>query len=352
MDRKLHWLMSLAFIAVLLAGGVIGLGALTRLTDAGLGCPDWPGCYGHLSVPNTQQATQQAAVSFPHTVFVAQKAWTEMIHRYFAGTLGLLVIVIVLLGFFAASKYGVSYLILSLLLLVMLIYQVVLGMWTVTLKLMPAIVASHLLVGMILLELLWVVYLKARSQTNPLMLDPKINKIKPFAIIGAILVFFQITLGAWTSTNYAAFSCPNFPFCVAHGAANYDFRHAFNLFAPMSNAARRSIYMLHRIGAFTVALYLLIMAVWLHIKMKVYYHLRKIIYGTLVLLMLQYTTGIINIFLLLPLPIAIAHNLIATLLLLCMVTFNFYIFSGREEVALMIKGAGKINGIKQMGLPK
>ena len=139
--------------AALLAFCVVLLGAYVRLSDAGLGCPDWPGCYGHLTVPQGETALQHAEQAFPSKPVVAHKAWKEMAHRYFAGTLGLLILAIFVMAWRGKQKPGISPLLPSGLLL-LVIFQAMLGMWTVTLLLKPAVVTSHLLGGMLTLSLL------------------------------------------------------------------------------------------------------------------------------------------------------------------------------------------------------
>jgi len=340
LDKKIQWLTLLTFIAAILAWGVFGLGAFTRLTDAGLGCPDWPSCYGHWSIPSTSEAIQQAMLKFPNSPFTTHKALTEMIHRYGAGALGLFVIAIAILCIFSTNKHRISYLVIAILLLVLLAYQAVLGMWTVTLQLMPIIVTSHLLVGMILLSLLWIAHLKARYEKYPIQINKKYNKSKFWVTLGLFLVFLQIALGAWTSTNHAALSCTSFPFCFSQGSASYDFRHAFNILTPMNNAARRSIQMMHRFSAFIVMLYSIVLTLFFYIKKQ--YKLATIMVVTLILLFLQVATGIMNVLLLLPLPIAITHNLIAALILMCMVTLNFYAFSKRKLSAEQEKKSHEI----------
>lgn len=152
---------NLSLIAVLLAFTVVLLGAYTRLVDAGLGCPDWPGCYGFLTVPEAHHEIQIATEAFPHTPVEAEKAWPEMIHRYFAGSLGLLVAVLAIIGFVNRHK-NEQPLVLSFALLGIIIFQATLGMWTVTMGLLPIIVMGHLLGGFITLTLLLLLFLNIR----------------------------------------------------------------------------------------------------------------------------------------------------------------------------------------------
>ena len=197
----------LAGIATVLAFCVVVLGAYVRLSDAGLGCPDWPGCYGKLLVPQAQAAIDAANQAYPDRPLEQHKAWKEMIHRYLASFLGLVIIVIVLLTW-RERRRGVS-LQLPYWLLVLVILQGLLGMWTVTLLVKPAIVLLHLVGGFATLSLLWWLYLSTGRRDSP-NVSRGLGRV---AIIGLLFLCVQILLGGWTSTNYAALSCPDFPTC-------------------------------------------------------------------------------------------------------------------------------------------
>src|SRR3990167_1358759 len=323
-----HGLVRISLLAVIVAWLVIGLGALTRLTDAGLGCPDWPGCYGHIGVP----------VQVLTTAMMKQKAWTEMIHRYCAGTLAVLVFLVATLCVLNAARHGVSYLVLALVIFLLVIYQALLGMWTVTLTLWPIVVSQHLLGGMGLFALLWLIFLKSWTSvpdnrhhfSTPYPLRSKI-----MALCGLMMLALQIALGAWTSTNYAALSCPDFPFCQGHWQQTFDFAAAFNVSAfggmnyeggVLSAAARQTIHMTHRIMAGAVMMYVIFMLGYFYRQQQHDPMLRKAMGILLILLMMQITWGILNIVLVLPLGIAVLHNLTAGLLLCAMVTVNYAVF--------------------------
>jgi len=317
----------ISLLATCLAFFVIVLGAYTRLTDAGLGCPDWPGCYGHWIVPN--------ASDNPSQVIDSAKAWTEMLHRYFAGLLGLLIFA---LSFLALKNRRLPKqpLVLPLILSGLVIFQGLLGMWTVTLKLLPIVVIAHLVGGMTTLALLcWLTL-----QYKPVKItfkSQKLSNLRTWAILGLFFLSIQIILGGWTSANYAALACTDFPFCQTHLKFPFDLSNAFriksgvagSIGAPLDSITLMSIHMLHRIGALVTTLIIgwLIFLVFFKTKNSFLRGLSIIIAG---LLITQVLLGITNIVALLPLPIAVAHNAVAALLLLSLVTLNFYLYTNRQ----------------------
>jgi len=214
-SKTIMWMRRITLASVLLALFVVVLGAYVRLNDAGLGCPDWPGCYGHIDVPQTADEIAKANADYPETQYDTAKAWYEMVHRYFASTLGLLILIIFGLALKAKQhiKFAVG-------LVGLVIFQGMLGMWTVTLLLKPLVVMSHLIGGMSLLSLLWWFYLKQSK--------PSANTSTPLqrlAVITTFILAIQIGLGGWTSTNYAATACPDFPTCQGQlWPDNMDFK--------------------------------------------------------------------------------------------------------------------------------
>lgn len=306
----------IASFAVFLALLVVVLGAYTRLTNAGLGCPDWPGCYGHLVVPNTSSVHIETT-----------KAWTEMIHRYFASGLGLLILSLLLL----AAKWRKNKnhpLFIPVCLSLLVIFQAALGMWTVTLKLLPVVVMGHLLGGLSILSLLWC--LRLQLSGTQIRLE---QKLRPFALFGLIILFLQIALGGWVSANYAGIACIGFPFCNGTLLPHMNFHEAFNMLSPigvnyqggvLDSQARVTIQMIHRMGAFITFFYLASLATWIMLKSKVT-RLRWQALLIATLLVGQIILGILNVTELLPLPIAVAHNACAALLLLAVVTLNYYV---------------------------
>lgn len=329
----------LVVFAVALALCVVILGAFTRLRDAGLGCPDWPGCYGHLLWPGTPDQIAAADTRFPDSPFEHEKAWPEVVHRYFAATLGLVIIAINLVAWRHRKVSGQPQK-LPLLLLALVIAQGMFGMWTVTLKLWPQVVTAHLLGGFMTLSLLWLLALRLQNRPWP---PPDISQrhwmaLRPWAMLGLVLVVCQIALGGWTSSNYAALACPDLPTCQGYWVPPMmDFAHGFNIFqeigpnylgGQMDGTGRVAIHFTHRVGALVVVLYL----GWLLSRLYKYAggpHLRTQANVILLLLVVQVGLGLSNILGSLPLGVAVAHNAVGALLLLSLVSLNYRLFKSR-----------------------
>lgn len=295
-----------ALFACGLALIVILLGAYTRLTNAGLSCPDWPHCYGYLTAPHTASQMQTASERFPSTPVDVKKAWTEMTHRYVAGTEGLLIIGLAGLMLINRHRHDKASIYIAGALLVLLGTQVLLGMLTVTAQLKPIIVVGHLLNGLALASILWYAFLALhyRGKPNPTRLNNSVNK---WLWGGLLIVIAQITLGGWVSSHYAGLACIDFPYCNGR------------LFPAMQwnnlNHDLISIHMLHRFGAFITAAYLGVLAMALRKRITPFYS--NLILG---LLGLQLTLGILNILWLRPVWLAMIHHGVAIVLLLTMIT--------------------------------
>jgi len=321
---SLIWFRRIAMIATLLALCVVVLGAYVRLSDAGLGCPDWPGCYGALTVPQSEAAISHAQTAYPDKPIEAHKAWKEMLHRYVAGSLGLLILAIFVLAWRARSEISVSPWLPALLLL-LVIFQAALGMWTVTLLLKPVIVTSHLLGGMSTLGLLtWITHRHWGSVSARFVKSGQLR----FWIRGAFFIILaQVFLGGWTSSNYAALACTDFPTCHGVWVPDMDFATAFHWVRelgqgadgkPLELAAFTAIQWAHRIGAVVTFIYL----GWLGICLLRYAPMRAIAAILLLLLLAQVSMGIANLVLHLPLVLAVGHNLGAALLVITVVVMN------------------------------
>ncbi len=314
------------YIAFLLAVIVVQLGAYTRLKDAGLGCPDWPGCYGKLTLP--QQTIQLTHGPYSGQILIPAKAWPEMIHRYAAATLVILCFAAIVLIIYK-NKLPQQPVWIATSLLFLLFFQGLLGKWTVTLRLHPLVVMSHLLGGLSLLSLLWLLILRL-NQLSIKQSSSSEQKLKPWATLGLLLLIIQIVLGGWTSANYAAFVCPDFPMCQGQWWPTMNFSEGFNLWlnndinyegGVLSPSARTAIQMSHRIMAVitSVFLSLLIYKILNAIRKN---FLRNLAIFLMFLIGLQIILGSLNVLWVLPLPIAMAHNAIAALLLLTLITLN------------------------------
>lgn len=314
----------LALFATLLALIVVLLGAYTRLTHAGLGCPDWPGCYGFISVPKSEAQLAHAELHFPDAPVEAHKGWNEMIHRYFAGTLGLLISVLAGRAWVNRRHPGLPVK-LPLFLLAVVIAQAAFGMWTVTLKLWPQVVTGHLLGGFATLSLLFLLTLRL-SGVLPALTVPK--RLQYWATAGLLLVIGQIALGGWVSSNYAAVACIDFPTCHGQWLPPADFANGFHLTqhigpnylgGQLDSDARTAIHLTHRIGALLVTVVLLGLA-W-QLKAVGMSRLAGLL---LIALAAQITLGISNVLFHLPLPVAVAHNAGGAALLLTLVLVNYH----------------------------
>ena len=298
---------------------VIGLGAWTRLADAGLGCPDWPGCYGFVTFPTTPDEIAIAENLYPDSPVEIDKIIPEVVHRWFAASLGLLAIALLFIAF-RENKLKVE----SATLLLVIIGQGIFGYLTVSLKLHPLIVTSHLFGAMIATSLFLVIFMKSLKITKTYDV---LVKNKTLIIIGFVLIIFQIFLGAWTSTNYAARACLDLPYCQGQLVPDVDFKEGFNLFqsigpnylyGQMSYEARVAIHLTHRIGAIVVFFYSLFMAFKLWSK-----ETKPIIIGFLVVLFTQVFLGVNNVLSSLPLWNAVAHNIVGVMLFLSFVIMTF-----------------------------
>lgn len=311
------------WIAAAFALVVIVLGAYTRLADAGLGCPDWPGCYGKLTVPSTEAEVDEKHY-LEQRPLEPEKGWAEMVHRYFAGTLGLLILSIAAWSWYRRDVPRQPVL-LPTFLVGLVIFQALLGMWTVTLLLKPVVVMAHLLGGFATFSLLLLLAFRVGERDYiPLGAD----RMKVWAILGLIILVLQIALGGWTSTNYAALACPDFPTCNGAWVPESDFSEAFVMwrglginyeFGVLEHPARVAIHYTHRIGALITFLYLGWLSLGLIRAGGVMTGSGLLLAG---LLGLQVTLGIANVVLYLPLGVAVAHNMVAALLLGSIVMVN------------------------------
>jgi len=313
----------LAWFATALALFVVVLGAFVRLSDAGLGCPDWPGCYGQAAWPVETHEISQASEAFPESTVEPHKAWKEMVHRYFAGTLGLVVLALFLWAFNKRKDFSYT---LPLVLGFVIVFQAALGMWTVTLQLKPIIVMGHLMGGMLTLSLLCWLALSSSNSIKPYRYGGHVKQ--SMVVVGLVFIVFQIMLGGWTSSNYAALACTGFPLCNGQLWPEMNFSEAFVMwrglgvnyeFGVLDAPSRVAIQMTHRIGFVFLTLYLL----WLSSRLMKNRELMPLGLSVIGLLSLQVILGISNVVFNLPLAVATAHNAVAALLLLSLVVLLY-----------------------------
>ena len=319
----------IAILAAVLAFGVVMLGAYVRLSQAGLGCPDWPGCYGHVSVPTESEVNSTLLTARP---LEPARAWKEMIHRYFVGGLSTLIFALAVVALWRRKENDQPKL-LPVLLVLLLILQALLGMWTVTLLLFPPVVTAHLLGGLATLSLLALLvlqsggYLRHGAAATP--------RIRLFVALSLAVLICQIALGGWVSSNYAAIACPDFPTCQGSLWPAMDFAAGFSWhgLGPdyqggiLANSARMAIHMAHRLGALITFLLVggTVLGIWLKAPA-----LRRVTAVVGVLLVLQVCLGISLVELGWPLAIADLHNGVAAMLLVSVVTLNWAVNAGRR----------------------
>ena len=318
------WFQRILVITTILTLCVVVFGSYVRLTDAGLGCPDWPGCYGTLSVPQSEEAISQALQQFPDSMVETDKAWIEMIHRYIAGILGLLILFIAIKSYKLRDEIKIT-LKLPFFILTLVCFQAILGMWTVTKLLQPAIVTTHLIGGMTILGLMtFMTHRQLGTQIN----NDSINRhTMTIARLSLFVLFIQILLGGWTSTNYAALACTDYPTCHGSLIPDMNFKDGFSIFRELgmtssgeelSLQALHAIQWVHRMGAIVLTALVLYL----------FYLLRNFpglgFYRNLLLILIsvQFVVGIANLLLHLPIALATIHNLGAALLVIILVVIN------------------------------
>lgn len=321
---------TLVKLSLILTFVVIVLGAHARLTDAGLGCPDWPGCYGHLTVPSQPEQVSVAQSIWPDSPLESHKAWNEMIHRYAAGLLGLVILVIAIWSLMRVRQHPEQPVKLPLFLLALVIFQAALGMWTVTMNLQPLIVMGHLLGGFATFSLLYLLLLRLKRVHLPLG-DPGVRKLGGIALLALLVVVGQIALGGWVAANYAALACTSLPICEGDWVARLDVAGAFSVpeaatyqYGAHDFNERMTMHVAHRIGAIItmVVVGLLLLRGYRNASSQV---IRSNLNLVTLLLVLQVALGLSNIIFFLPLSVAVLHNAVGALLLLSLVGLNYRI---------------------------
>ncbi|TAN85492.1 MAG: heme A synthase [Gallionella sp.] len=320
--RKLVW------VTLFLTFDLIMFGAFTRLTDSGLGCPDWPGCYGQANPFQAHADIRAAETAMPTGPVTVMKAWIEMIHRYFAMGIGVLIVAMMVIAWRRWLKSGrreMKFLpVFPTVLFGFVCLQGAFGAWTVTLKLQPIIVTIHLLLGMALLALL--TWFGARQSDHPPV--PQLaSALRVPAALAIMLLAIQIALGGWVSSNYAALACTDFPLCHGTLLPQMDFANGFTLWRDLGMTAKGeylllpaliAIHWAHRAFAFAV----IIFVAWIALRALKIDGLRKTARWLLIMIALQFATGALTVFLNFPLALAVAHNGGAAILVLLLTMLN------------------------------
>jgi cytochrome c oxidase assembly protein subunit 15 len=359
-----RWLRTLAVAALSLCLCVVVLGAYVRLSAAGLGCPDWPGCYGHLTPAAAAADVRTATAPLAGRPLDSGKAWREMLHRYAAGTLGCLILSLATLGIaWRRERIVPSRLVAALLAIV--VVQGMLGALTVTWQLAPLIVSLHLLFGFTTLSLLWWLVLTlwlprvapvgasavaanavpgvaAAAGGLPRFSLPGLGTARRLALAGLVVLALQIALGGWTSSNYAAIACPDLPTCQGSWWPQADFRSAYVLWTGLgfdyeggvlANPARVAIHLTHRYGAAIVSLALLAAAL-AALRVRGMRPVTVAAATVVLALVLQLVVGISMVLMGFPLWLATAHNAGAALLLLAILALNRTLHPAATPAAL------------------
>jgi len=326
--QKLNW------VLVFMTFDLIVFGAFTRLTDSGLGCPDWPGCYGVSNPFHALGEIQQAETAMPSGPVTVIKAWIEMIHRYLAMTVGALILVQVGMAFSKLKSLGKFPLFCSLGLLLLVCIQGAFGAWTVTLKLQPIIVTIHLMLALLLLACLTIYAQQAWEQSSSV----HTLRIRPLPaqllLIAFVVLSIQIFLGAWVSTNYAVLACPDFPTCLGSVWPETNWGEGFTLWRQLglnaqgefiSPTALQTIHWAHRLFALAVLIVLGILGLKaLQLTTPVLSALGRFAKLLLVILLLQVITGISNVVFQWPLLAALLHTAGSAALVFCLVRMSYW----------------------------
>jgi cytochrome c oxidase assembly protein subunit 15 len=322
---------SLVYATTALAFVVVAVGAFVRLSDAGLGCPDWPGCYGQVTPAHAEEEIARAVGDQgggEHGPVSLRKAWKEMAHRYLAGTLGLLILSIAILAWRQRGVLRQSPALPGALVGIVML-QAALGMWTVTLLLKPVVVTLHLLGGMATFALLaWLALRQHALSDGGDASSAAARRLQPWALGGLAILVLQIALGGWVSSNYAALACIDFPTCHGVWRPDMDFRHGFQLVRELGRTAAgehlayealTAIHWTHRVGALVTFLYLGALALALARTRS----LGGYAAALAVALTVQVGLGIANVLGGVPLATAVTHNAVAAILLALLVMINF-----------------------------
>ena len=319
---------NLSFFGAFITLIVISAGAWVRLTDAGLGCPDWPGCYGMLTPPNTEKEIFEAQNSYPNSTIDIGKASREMLHRYLAGFLGLYILIVSYLTIKSGNNRSI---VLPILLVLLIIIQSLMGMLTVTQLVKPTIVTIHLLLGMMTASLIMIngfIFLEKESDSS------EVDKpLLTLIVICTFALIIQIFLGGWTSTNYASLACTDFPKCLNQWwPSEMSFDKAFTILnlpdinyegGYLDYTYKLAIHFTHRVGALILSILFLSLFIYIYFFQSNYLY-KKIGIFIMTFFIIQILLGISNVLLSLPITVAVLHTVNASILLMSMIALLYY----------------------------
>lgn len=320
--RKLAW------VTLFLAFDLVVFGGFTRLTDSGLGCPDWPGCYGHANPLQANAEIQNAQAAMPTGPVTEMKAWIEMIHRYLASTVGTLIAAMLVAAGYQRYRRNNSarefHLAFPLFLMGLILVVGAFGAFTVTMKLQPVIVTTHLLLGLVLLGALAWNWARLDGGTG----SWHAAALRGPALLALLVLVLQIALGGWVSTNYATLACGDFPLCQGKVIPQMDFANGYTLWRALGRtasgeylplAALTAIHWVHRNFAFVV----IACVAWVGWRASKIGGMQRLGRWLLIVLAMQFCTGVSTIFFQFPLLLAVLHNAGAALLVVLLVMVNY-----------------------------
>ena len=331
----------LAWVTVFLTFDLVVFGGFTRLTDSGLGCPDWPGCYAKANPLMAATDIHGAEAAMPSGPVTMQKAWIEMIHRYLAMAIGVLIIAMVVTSVVRSIRrrrdraVGFAHPGLAFGLLGLVVLQGAFGAWTVTQKLQPIFVTTHLLLGLSLLAALLWHALRLDGDTAPgEPAAPSKTWIRVLALAGAAVLVLQIALGGWVSANYAVLACSDFPTCQGVWIPAMDFPDGFHLWRELGKSADghylsiealTAIHWVHRsfAGVVVVVLGALAWRCWNQPRVA------RAARVLLALLVAQFVSGLVNVVFAWPLVAAVLHNAGAAGLVCTLIVINYRLLADR-----------------------
>lgn len=323
-----QWYSTVVLFAVIIAFTAMVMGAYTRLNQAGLGCAEWPACYGHIAMTDDVSSPRAKELGYPGVPSNSANSWLSRVRHYFVFALALLVFMLTVWTIAEARQFSVTSYVIVAILNAVIVLQTLIGMWAVAWQSFEFMVMAHLLGSITILALLWLLYAHIRiGPSNQIFANRRYLKLA--VMVGILLLSVQIISGGWTSANYAAVVCPDFPYCHGQLFPDMDWRRGFNFLNPVgggydqgiwNSKARVAIHMMHRYLAVLTTAYLFVLAgyAWMSRKCRGLMELSALLAGFVIM---QFTLGYLNVVQLLrPNYIPVAHNGMSALMMLTLIT--------------------------------